>query len=405
MPAFYYSSTAGSYTLTGGVSAAATTIVLNSVSGLPTSTPFKVVLEPGQPTEEIVKVTGVAGTSLTVVRGWDGTAAASHGAAVTVRHMVTAEDFTLSRTHEDATAAHGATGAVVGTTNAQTITNKDFSSGTNTFPASFVTLTGAQTLVSKSVSPPNAAGAALTLNTDPTRVADFARYVDPTFGVVAKITSGSFNAGPDGFRAYFNVNAGLLKQQVNITASAVDVRPLVVKGFAAQTANLQEWRKSDETVLASVDKDGNLAATNIGVAIHVARTTTLAANDGVDVAFPLFQTTLKSAGIPISAGVATVPQDGLYLWNGHCVWGAAAAVTSGPGRRRLYVKVNGASVSPGMDDDMPPSGTSLNSSKSMTVSGVLTLTAGQTVQLWALNSTGVNLTINAGAEFSLIRLA
>ena len=37
--------------------------------------------------------------------------------------------------HTAATEAHGATGAVVGTTNSQTLTNKDVSSDTNTFPA------------------------------------------------------------------------------------------------------------------------------------------------------------------------------------------------------------------------------------------------------------------------------
>jgi hypothetical protein len=152
VPAFYYSSTAGAYTLTGAVSAAATTIVLNSVTGLPTSTPYKVVLEPGQPGEEIVKVTAVAGTSLTVVRGWNGTAAASHDAGSAVRHMVTAEDFTLSRSHEDATTAHGATGAVVGTTNTQSLTNKDLSSGTNVFPSTLVTVTGSQALTNKNLS-------------------------------------------------------------------------------------------------------------------------------------------------------------------------------------------------------------------------------------------------------------
>ena len=151
MPSYYYSSTAGSYTLTGAVSAAATSITLNSVTGLPTSTPYKVVLDPGQPGEEIVKVTAVAGASLTVVRGWNGTAATTHEAGASVRHMVTAEDFTLSRSHEDATAAHGATGAVVGTTNAQALTNKDMSSSTNTFPSTLVTTTGSQALTNKNM--------------------------------------------------------------------------------------------------------------------------------------------------------------------------------------------------------------------------------------------------------------
>lgn len=40
-------------------------------------------------------------------------------------------------THESDTTTHGATGAIVGTTNTQTLTNKNLSSSTNTFPGSF----------------------------------------------------------------------------------------------------------------------------------------------------------------------------------------------------------------------------------------------------------------------------
>ena len=150
MPAYYYSSTAGVYTLTGDVAATATIIVVNSATGLPTA-PFKVVLEPGQPTEEIVKVTSLAGTSLTVVRGWNGTAAVAHAAGAAVRHMMTAEDLTLSRAHEDATPAHGATGAVMGTTNTQVVTNKNLTDASNTFPNTLATLTGAQALTNKNL--------------------------------------------------------------------------------------------------------------------------------------------------------------------------------------------------------------------------------------------------------------
>ena len=145
MPAFYYSSVAGAYTLTGAINSSATSIALNSVSGLPASTPYKVVINPGESSEEIVKVTGVAGLTLTVVRGWDGTIAVSHAGGASVRHMVTAEDLQLSRTHEDATAAHGATGAVVGTTNTQSLSNKDLTAGTNVFPSSFAPLAARST--------------------------------------------------------------------------------------------------------------------------------------------------------------------------------------------------------------------------------------------------------------------
>ena len=34
----------------------------------------------------------------------------------------------------------------------------------------------------------------------------------------------------------------------------------VIKGAASQTANLQEWQNSGGTVIAKVDKDGNITA-------------------------------------------------------------------------------------------------------------------------------------------------
>ena len=152
MPAYNYSSTAGEYTLTGGITSSATSITLNSVTGLP-AVPFKVVLDPGLPSEEIVKVAAVAGTTLTVTRGWDSTAAVDHAALAKVRHMMTAEDLRLSRTHEDATTGvHGTTGTIVDTDTAQALTNKDLTSGTNSFPTSLVTLTGTQTLSNKTFS-------------------------------------------------------------------------------------------------------------------------------------------------------------------------------------------------------------------------------------------------------------
>src|SRR5438309_7351687 len=41
------------------------------------------------------------------------------------------------------------TGIIIGTTDAQVLTNKDLTSGTNTFPTSLVTLTGSQALTNK----------------------------------------------------------------------------------------------------------------------------------------------------------------------------------------------------------------------------------------------------------------
>lgn len=125
---YYYSSTAGVMHLVGAITNSAGSITVDATTGLPASVPFKVVIDPGLATEEIVKVTGVAGSTLTVTRGWDGSSALAHDNGATVRHMVTAEDFRLSRDHENATTGvHGLTGALLGTTDVQgAITGKTF---------------------------------------------------------------------------------------------------------------------------------------------------------------------------------------------------------------------------------------------------------------------------------------
>jgi hypothetical protein len=138
--AYFYSSAAQQMQLSGSVNGSTSSIIVDTVTGLPSTTPFKLVIDPGLGTEEIVKVTEVSGTTLTVVRGWDGTSGQAHGNLAEVRHMVTAEDLRLSRQHEDDSAAvHGTTGSVVGTTDTQVLTNKDLTSPTNTFPSSLAT--------------------------------------------------------------------------------------------------------------------------------------------------------------------------------------------------------------------------------------------------------------------------
>lgn len=118
-----YSSTAVDTTLSSGVTSSGTSVVVGSTTGFPAA-PFMLALDAGAASQELVLVTAVSGTTLTVTRGYDSTVAVAHDAGAVVSHSHSGLDFRDSRNHEAATAAHGATGAVVGTTNTQTLTNK-----------------------------------------------------------------------------------------------------------------------------------------------------------------------------------------------------------------------------------------------------------------------------------------
>ena len=137
-----YSSVSLETEVVGSLTTTATTITVANATNLlgginpasiNTTDDFIVVLEPETSSEEIVRVTSISSNTLTVVRGYDGSTGKTHTSGAKVRHMAIGEDMRNAAAHVEATAAHGATGAVVGTTNTQTLTNKTISGSSNTF--------------------------------------------------------------------------------------------------------------------------------------------------------------------------------------------------------------------------------------------------------------------------------
>ena len=89
----YYSSTAVATTLSALASNSTTSITVTALTGYPNQTPFTAIIDPDTASEEVVEVTGVAGTTLTVTRGVDGTSAVQHSAGAVFRHGVSGRDF------------------------------------------------------------------------------------------------------------------------------------------------------------------------------------------------------------------------------------------------------------------------------------------------------------------------
>ena len=146
-----YSSISQETSLTSALNSTATTMVVNSAAVLGNITPgsgerFTLVIDPDTALEEIVYATSPSSpssTTITIIRGVDGTgtegvSGVAHSAGAKVRHMAIGVDFREANNHIEATTGHGATGAVVGTTNTQTLTNKTLTSPTVTSP----TITG-----------------------------------------------------------------------------------------------------------------------------------------------------------------------------------------------------------------------------------------------------------------------
>jgi hypothetical protein len=134
-----YSSRAQQTTLSSGITSGDTSMTVGSGANLMGGkTPavgetYTVVIDPDTALEEIVDVSNYAsGNTLTIARGIDGSTGVAHSAGAIVRHMVIGRDLSEANTHIEATTGHGATGAVVGTTNTQTLTNKTLTSPTIT---------------------------------------------------------------------------------------------------------------------------------------------------------------------------------------------------------------------------------------------------------------------------------
>ena len=148
-----YSTISVETTLASGINSSQTSMVVATGTGttlmggivLTPGDTFAVAIDPETSSEEIVYITAVASDTFTITRQQAGTAGVAHNAGATVQHVFTGND-----------AQHFEDTVIIALTpsNVATVTNKDLSSGTNTFPSSLVTLTGTQVLTNKTLTAP-----------------------------------------------------------------------------------------------------------------------------------------------------------------------------------------------------------------------------------------------------------
>ena len=132
----YYANAAPQRTLASGITSSATSCAISGTfTGWPTQFPFFAALEYGTANVEIVSVTNIVGTTATIARGQGGTVAISHNAGSTMDQVAVAQDFDEANAHAVATSGvHGVASTIVGTTDAQTLTNKTLTSPTINTP-------------------------------------------------------------------------------------------------------------------------------------------------------------------------------------------------------------------------------------------------------------------------------
>lgn len=121
-----YTNTASNAALDGTLNSSAGSFSVTEFTGYP-SVPFYILMDRDTSSAELMEVTGVAGSTLTVNRGSGGTAGTSHSSGATVEHVIPAAVPQSVEQHVEATSnVHGVTGVLIGADSTGTLANKTF---------------------------------------------------------------------------------------------------------------------------------------------------------------------------------------------------------------------------------------------------------------------------------------
>jgi hypothetical protein len=327
-PARYYSSTAVETSLQSSIAAQAqgasnTSFIVASISGFPGDFPYTLIVDPDTSKEEVVTVTAGSSTTLTVTRGSDNTQGVAHSAGAVVRHGVSGRDFRESQTHiasrgydtdsalmglANQTHVHGIAtgdGVVVGTTKAQTLTNKVYSSGTVTgaFTATSATFTGgtftSATVTSSTITASTIVSSTLTGSF----TASAATFVSPTISgspVITGLSSVGMSTSSATPKSYVDA---ILGDAESAATSAASAAASAVAAATSATSASNSAIASATSASASATSAGAAAtsATSASNSASAAATSATSASNSADAA----STSATSASNSATAAAAS----------------------------------------------------------------------------------------------------
>jgi hypothetical protein len=348
-PARYYSSTAVETSLQASIPAQSqgqsyTSFIVASISGFPTSFPYTLIVDPDTSKEEVITVTSGTSTTLTVTRGSDNTQAVAHSAGAVVRHGVSGRDFRESENHIAArgydideailvaanqTHVHGIAtgdGVIVGTTKAQTLTNKVYSSGTVTgaFTATSATFTGgtftSATVTSSTVTSSTIVSSTLTGSF----TASAATFVSPTISGSPVIT-GLSSVGMSTSSAVPKIYVDTIFEdatQAAISAASAAASATAAATSATSAANSATASANSASAAATSATSAATSATSAAASATAAATSATSAAASATAA----ATSATSAAADAATAAASVAAIATYATN--AANSASAAATS-----------------------------------------------------------------------------
>jgi hypothetical protein len=192
----------------------------------------------------------------------------------------------------------------VGTTDTQTLTNKDLSSATNTLSTSVVTLTGTQTLTNKSLTSPTITGTGaiagtFTGNLTGNVTGNVTGTSGSTTGNAATVTNGVYTTDTGTVTSTMIANNTIVDADINTAAAITKTKIAGTAITAADTGTVTSTMLLDGTILnADINASAAIDKTKIsGTAVTLADvgtvTGTMIAND-----------TIVNADINSTAGIA-----------------------------------------------------------------------------------------------------